>query len=94
MKQREARFAGAMEEIWDGIALLRFASKELPVGQRHLFLQAVNRLVDIAMEVAGLFEPITPEECREFGCDDRYKVVPDAGDGQPAITLDARTDAS
>lgn len=57
-RRRERGFQGAMEEIWDGVALLRFAAAELPVDQRHLFLQAVNRLVDIAREVAGLFEPI------------------------------------
>ncbi len=56
---RRARgFAQAMEEIWDGIALLRYASASLPVEQRHVFVQAVNRLVGVASEVAGLFEPV------------------------------------
>lgn len=55
---RQERICEALEEIWDAVALLRWAAKELPPLQQALFLAAVERLVDVAAEISGLFEPV------------------------------------
>lgn len=55
---RPPRLRQAVEDIGDAIALLRFASAELPVVERHLFLQAVSALAVAAQRVEGLLEPV------------------------------------
>lgn len=54
----QERLQQALEGIQDGLALLRFAASDLPVAQRHLFLQAVSALEKQYKEVRGLLEPV------------------------------------
>lgn len=53
-----SRLEVALEDVGDGIALLRFAAQELPLPQRHLFLQGVRRLEEVCQALVATFEPV------------------------------------
>jgi hypothetical protein len=48
----------SLDQVAAALAGLRAAASELPVVQRHLFLQAVGRLERDFAQLAGLFEPV------------------------------------
>lgn len=63
----EVRARRAVETIEDGLALLVFATEDLPTGQRRLFLGAVANLSDRVQEIAGLLD-LKAELTRDSSC--------------------------